>query len=72
MKKVRAKFHVDSIQNNEITMSCKYSPEVPEDQSFVQATPWGEVKMSITNPQALAFFKVGQSYYADFTEVPEG
>jgi len=72
VEKVRAKFHVDSIKDGVITMSCQYSPEVPEDQSFVQATPWGEVKMSITNPQALAFFKIGQSYYADFTEVPEG
>lgn len=30
-------------------------------------TPSGEIKLQITNPLAYEQFKVGQSYYVDFT-----
>ena len=66
---VRAKFWVKRIEGTQIEMECQYSPEVPEDQAFCQATPWGQVKMSIDNPKALEQFEVGKSYYADFKPV---
>jgi len=65
---VRAKFTVMSIKDNRLIMECLYSPEVPEDQAFCTATPWGKIEMSIDNPKALEQFEVGKAYYADFTK----
>lgn len=36
-----------------------------ENLSFSKATPWGELKMAINNPDA--YPEVGKSYYLDFT-----
>ena len=43
----------------------------PENAIFGNATPWGEVVMGITNPEAKKFFKNGKSYYVTFTEAPD-
>lgn len=43
----------------------------PEDKEFFKWTPAGEITLvTITDSTALGF-KVGSSYYVDFTEVPE-
>lgn len=38
-----------------------------ENKTFSTYTPTGELKMTITNPAAMDFFKIGKEYYLDFT-----
>lgn len=42
----------------------------PENAPWSKYTPSGELRMSITNPEALAAFEVGVDYYLDITPVP--
>lgn len=42
----------------------KYVPN--ENTSFWDATPSGNVELSISNPDAAEFFELGESYYIDF------
>lgn len=37
-----------------------------EDKAFWDATPSGEMKMTITNPSAAEFFQAGDAYYLTF------
>lgn len=69
---VRAKFYVDNI-----VTSGDYAPTVElqavtrehcaENEAFWKYTPSGSIRMSITNPDAMALFEVGKLYYIDFT-----
>lgn len=70
---VRAKMVVQKVdeEKNEIKLSCMYDHDAEEDESFCQATPWGEITMGIDNPAALAQFEVGKAYYVDFSPAPE-
>lgn len=38
-----------------------------ENNSFARWTPSAELSMSITNPDLIGKFKVGQTFYVDFT-----
>lgn len=38
-------------------------------KQFWEATPNGEIKMQITNPDAAQQFKPGKEFYVDFTEI---
>jgi hypothetical protein len=38
-----------------------------EDNTYARWTPCGLVTLSITNPNLIGKFKVGQKFYADFT-----
>ena len=44
-----------------VTAHAVYSPD-PEspNYSYSQATPWAELKMSISNPEAFEFFREGK------------
>ena len=37
------------------------------NRAFWEATPAGEVQMTITNPKAAAIFELGKTYTLDFT-----
>lgn len=70
---VRGKFRVSSIKSfdwsptaKEVTLSTEYDTTIPEDQRYAQATPSGEIRMTIDNPPALEQFKLGQKVYVDF------
>lgn len=65
---VRAKMYVVGIDGNKLKLSCQYDYDSKEDQSFMKATPWGSAEFGIDNQKALDYFKVGKSYYLDFTE----
>lgn len=39
-----------------------------ENRSFWEATPSGEITMTITNTEAALQFEVGADYYVDFTK----
>jgi hypothetical protein len=43
----------------------------PENTSFWEATPSGELTMVITNPAAALQFVPGRCYYLDVSEAPE-
>lgn len=74
---VVAKFrvgHVDAYERSAtVFMQPVYAPPGsdervtdPEDGSFWDATPSGELKMNVTNVAAAEQFQPGQSYYLTF------
>lgn len=86
---VRAKFRVTSItlyESPKDTGMVKLAPvykyqqgisgnACEENRSFWEATPSGEITMSITNPEGFKPFRdafhAGRPFYVDFTEAPE-
>lgn len=74
---VRAKFkcfHVDHLKSGnpreeaaDIRMVPVYDDGTPENKSWSKWTPNGEIRMFVTNPDAIAHFEPGKSYYVDFT-----
>ena len=40
------------------------------NKTWSQATPSGEISLSITNQDAIDAFKLGEHYYVDFTPAP--
>lgn len=78
-RKMRAKFTCDEIThrhtavaddvNAEVLFRAVYAGDGSENDTFNKYTPWGELKMGITNPEALASLEIGKSYYLDFTPV---
>lgn len=77
---LRAKFTVLSIADyrpykgykasTRVTLSAQYS-NTPEDNQFSEATPSGELEMTITTDTGREFFKIGKHYFLDFTEVQD-
>lgn len=72
----RAKFHCDSDtrhawSDTAITyhFQAAYDPSVPEDQRFAKATPTGEMKILVDNPNVE--FQRGAYYYLDITRVED-
>lgn len=54
-----------------ITFKPVYSTDpTHENKSFWDATPQGDLSMTIDNPSAAEFFKPGLEYYIDFSEAP--
>lgn len=73
MKKVKAKFKCQSVQNfehgKEATLSAVYGTE-GENADFTKATPSGSVKISISKDvPASDFFEPGKDYYLEFEKV---
>lgn len=74
----RAKFRCASIEdfgmNRRIKLIVVYGlpHEGPptEDDRFTQATPSGEIWMTIDNPKASCQFIPNEYYYVDFTRAP--
>jgi hypothetical protein len=50
-------------------VSAVYDELTPENMRFAQATPWGELKMKVNNPEAR--LEVGVDYYLDLTPCHE-
>lgn len=42
-----------------------------ENRLFWQATPSGELKLQMVNPEAWSQFEMGKAYYLDFSEAPD-
>lgn len=70
---VRAKFRCNAITDfggtsKQVILGAVYAPDANgEDAGFTKATPWGEIKMSIDNPDASVQFEIGKNYYVDFS-----
>lgn len=68
----RAKFRCNSVEDfgstKNVNLSAVYAPDANgEDAGFTKATPWGELKMAVDNPDASCQFKAGQMYYIDIS-----
>lgn len=77
MAEIRGKFKVTAVTQRdsyepyvEIELSAVYT-NTPEDNSYAKTTPSGSIKMTVTNPEAIAKLPVGKSFYVDFTPVDE-
>lgn len=73
---VRAKFIVAKIDvhgptSRTIVLRPVYSQDPRhENKTFWDATPSGELTMTINNPHAAYFFDAGGEYYIDFSAAP--
>lgn len=75
--KVRAKMKAYAVQPlhsgnpddvmSEIRLMPVYDDGNPENKTWSKYTPSGEVRLFITNPDAIAAFDPGKSYFVDFT-----
>jgi hypothetical protein len=61
---------VENIAMQAVTSSNKpYGPQGEnEDNTYARYTPSGTLTLSITNPNLIGKFKIGQKFYLDFTE----
>lgn len=77
---MRAKMKVTSVVSHsetfeELTFNAVSRNEgYPEDGSdenntYAKWTPSAELKMSITNPELIGKFSIGQEFYVDFTPI---
>jgi hypothetical protein len=48
-----------------VRLAASYDTANPEDVSFAEATPSGELKIFVSNPVVVGSFKPGQNYYLD-------
>jgi len=78
LDKVRGKFFVVGIHKSpyqgatpriELGAVSADDGEKGENTFFNQATPFGEIKMDLTNPAVAEFFKLGDAFYVDFVRV---
>lgn len=68
---VRAKFRCHSIQcaDNDVYRTVHLSAvidDTPENKTWSQLTPAGDIRMVISNPAAFDQFEEGREYFADF------
>lgn len=76
--KTRCKFVCESITVNRYNPAAKtvkfhavYGAGAdPENVSFAQATPSGNLEIQVTNPDVLPMFTLGQEFYLDLIPVP--
>ena len=77
MERVRAKFTVSNIlkdQYGQVVVKFyavyKGDESSPENESFSNSTPAGNVELTLTNPAAIEFFEklAGKYVYLDITE----
>jgi hypothetical protein len=78
MTRMRAKFKVTKVEDHApssqvLTFSAvsadKYGENgESEDNDFARWTPFGELKMSVTNPDLIGAFSEGDNVYLDFTK----
>lgn len=52
-----------------VRLAAQYDPNKGEDVSFADATPSGEMKFYLNNPQVIGHFKPGQEYYIDLVPI---
>jgi hypothetical protein len=76
---VRAKFKVHSITRSAGEPSAEVklfavNATSEDNKTWSRWTPSGEIRMSITNPEAVNALELGAEYYVDFTkaETPAG
>lgn len=51
-----------------VSFGCQYSDN-PEDNTFSQATPSGDMKLTISNPALIGTFNPGDQFFVDLTKI---
>lgn len=69
---MRAKFNCDEVTKYAwgvelVKLSAVYDDGNPENNEFAEATPSGDISITIDNPKAVGFLTPGKAYYVDFT-----
>lgn len=70
---IRAKFYVNSKTemhdgNHQINLLAVFSPDPNhENRKYWEATPNGQISMTIAKPEVVSLLTVGQEYYVDIT-----
>lgn len=72
MADLRAKFQCNSVQmygdkGVEIVWAHAVYGDSEDNKSWSEATPSGQLSMTISNPSAQGVLKVGDEFYLDFT-----
>jgi hypothetical protein len=65
------KFVCSNIEDNKVTFETMYDSNLPEDERFCNATPWGKLETIIDNPKALEQVEIGEAYYINISKVPK-
>lgn len=52
-----------------VRLAAFYDQSNPEDVSFAEATPSGELRMLVNNPAVISLFEPGQDYYVELIPV---
>lgn len=66
-------FNDEHVVGGDIELHCVYeNTENPSHAAFANATPYGELKMSIDNPSAFSQFVPGKVYLVTLEVDPEG
>lgn len=72
---VRAKFKLESITSHSgspgaqtFNFTAQCADHIEENKRYHKYTPNGSLSITVDNPPAQEFFKLGKSYYLDFTE----
>lgn len=67
--KIRAKVRCTSNHAGTVGFTTVYEPDRTKDDEnarFTEATPWGDIRLGITNPESLKEFQPNKEYYVDF------
>jgi len=54
-------------ESHEVTLSPVNDPA---NKTWAKYTPGGSVKLTINNPEAFEQFKIGETFFVDFTPAP--
>lgn len=76
---VRAKFRVIEVRNTAVWNGAAQDQSIvklsavsdEQNKTWSKWTPGGALEMTINNPAAFEQFKLGQTYFLDFTEAPQ-
>ncbi len=77
MADMRAKVNLNHIQHGHGCETLTFNPVckdfdkdgLSEDNTFAKYSPSGQFILTVANPALLGKFKVGETYYVDFTKV---
>lgn len=60
--------NIETLQFNAVGPKGNYpSDGSDENNTYAKFTPSGELKLTVTNPDLLGIFNLGDTYYLDFT-----
>jgi hypothetical protein len=80
MPKMRAKVQLNRIEQfqtserlhfNAVCAKSYPADGSDEDNTYAKFSPQAEFSISITNPDLLGQFSVGEKYYVDFAQAPD-
>lgn len=78
MTAMRAKVKLNHVQPNYGSETLTFNPVcksnyddsgLDEDNTFAKYSPGGQFILTVANPALLGKFKVGETYYVDFTPI---